>query len=174
MTKLEKVRKALEANPNIVIARVNDHYVFGGPLVDGFDQNVWFSVAPKKGTLCTAEELQEAMMSLVPDVKVSMVRNCYETEYSSELWFGDLFFYEEIGLRRIETVITDEELLSRHGENGLVKEEKMQRRISIRLYPNIMVALNDNCGQYIKKSELPIMDRLWSNVKVLFANCHVE
>lgn len=78
MSKLSKVRDALQRNPKVVIVAVEErNYI---PERNGFwSQTIDFVVAPKKG-LYTAKELQQFMMDLIPpDVELTRMdkfRDC--------------------------------------------------------------------------------------------------
>jgi|SRR3989344_6426080 len=136
MSKLTVVRNSLEANPDVVIVRVNDIKYF--PNRDGFwSQKVDYIVAPRKG-LYTPDELQSFMMSLVPDGLVPTSVDSFQ-EYGNTLRFGVLYFDEKVGKEERTLTLTDDELLNAnipHFGNGKKITEDLLRRTWVRPYPN--------------------------------------
>ena len=122
MSKLTTVRKSLETNSEAVIAKVFEkNYLFerNGYLSHTMD----FWVAPKNG-LYTVKELQEFMISLVPNGMEPTERFDFrQCNSESELELGKLYFEENIGQEKVKRIctITDEELLN---VSGFVDGEK--------------------------------------------------
>lgn len=141
--KLAKVKRALNSNNDVVIVNVEEKIHL--PERDGFwSHTVDFWVAPKKG-LYTADELQNFMIKLIPDLEPSSKDDFREDPY--RITFGKLYFDEKIGEERVTTkrviTLTDEKLFDLAGgfpdgkktiETNEVFDYK--RRIWVRLYPN--------------------------------------
>lgn len=157
MSKLSQVKKALLGNPEIIVIATKEiNYL---PGENGFfSHTVDFFVAPKVGTLSTAEELQTLMMSLVPEIKPTSVDN-FDDRGDDKMSLGKLYFDEYIGTRNIEIVLTDEDMFSIKGcfDGKIEQSTKIERRVWVRLYPNIQAAKSAERGidQYsISKKKL--------------------
>jgi hypothetical protein len=118
-------------------------------------------VAPRTGTVSTAEELQMLMMSLVPGVEPTSVDEFHEGD--DEMRFGKLYFDEYIGTKETceKIVLTDKDMFSTKGfVDGKIERkgtEKIERRAWVRLYPNIQTAMSAENGTdvyRIKKKKL--------------------
>jgi hypothetical protein len=139
MSKLSQVKKALQNNPDITIVATKE--INHLPDKDGFfSHTVDFYVAPKNGTVSTAEELQALMMSLVPEIKPSSIDKFRDLSDSIEL--GKLYFDECIGIKNVKIVLTDEDMFNVGSfvDGKLDRTEKIERRVWVRLYPNIQIA----------------------------------
>ena len=152
MSKLSKVRDALQGNPDVVIVAVyRNNYI---PERSGFwSETIDFVVAPKKG-LYTAEELQQFMMGLIPsDVELTS-KDAFRDWGGDEIELGKLYFDEVIGeeLIRRDITLTDEEVLSTlgfvDGKTVLDKKAKLQRRTWVRVYPDPELAKECYEGMY--------------------------
>ena len=137
MSKLSIVRQSLEANPNVVIVKVDDQKYF--PNADGFwSHKVDYIVAPRRG-LYTADELQPFMMSLVPDGLAHSSVNHF-SQYPKKLIFGTLYFDEKVGEEERILTLTDEELFDADIEGftdgKITVKQDLQRRTWVRPYPN--------------------------------------
>ena len=146
MSKLSQVRKALQDNPNITIVAAKEiNYL---PNKHGyFSHTVDFFVAPKNGTLSTGEELQALMMSLIPGIKPTSVDNFHD--YGDSMSLGKLYFDENIGIKNVKIVLTDEDMFSSIDfvDGKLEQSEKIERRAWVRLYPNIQTAVLAEKGE---------------------------
>ena len=115
MSKLSIVRQALETNPEVIIVDSQERNYL--PDRSGFfchTMDYW--VAPKDG-LYTAEELQDFMMSLVPEGLQPTCKDDFrQYDKNSDLEFGKLYFDEKVGEERKITkrilTLTDEELFN--------------------------------------------------------------
>ena len=136
MSKLTVVRQSLEANPDVVIVHVDDQKYF--PNKDGYwSQKVDYIVAPRR-RLYTADELQEFMMGLVPDLQPTSVDSF--RQYGNTLRFGLLYFDEKVGEEERVLTLTAEDLLNSNTSdfvNGKrTSTEDLLRRTWVRPYPN--------------------------------------
>ncbi len=147
MSKLRKVRDALEGNPEIKIVKVFEkNYLPGNTLYwTAWAYTVDFFIAPIEG-IFSAEKLQKLMLSLVKEPKETM-KDDFE-EDKTTLRFGKLYFDEIIGEKKIreETSITDTDIILSSGvETELyetVRKEQLKRRVWVRLFPSIKLAEN--------------------------------
>ena len=144
MSKLSLVRQALEHNPRVLIGKVMEKNHL--PRRDGYwSHTVDFLVAPHGG-LYTAAELQEFMMSLVPQgLETTCLDSFHDYPDLSAMNFGKLYFDEDIGNEEITRVctITDPDLLNEggfvNGKRTIQEEKPYQRRTWIRPFPNLKI-----------------------------------
>ena len=171
MSKLEIVRKALEENPLIIIAGVEDRNYLPGK--SGYwSHTINFFIAPKN-PIYSIRRLQEFLSNLIP---VSLVIPTQDDEFRDEgpfLSFGKLYYDEDIGTETIqhEIKLTEEGLIPPEKlENGklvLNRTERIQRRTWVSLYPNFDLAKNaiDGLHEYriekkILQLHIPVADRI--------------
>lgn len=159
MSKLTHIRKALQNNPNIKIVSAPERNYL--PNRDGFwSHTVDFYVAPTGGVY-TAKELQELMISVIPELAPTCKDDC--RDWGHELQFGRLYFDEDIGTEiiRREIVLTDEDMFTCggciDGKRIIEGSEKVRRRTWVRVFPNVKIAEEALTGKNeyrISKNEL--------------------
>ena len=172
MSKFTHIRKTLQDNPNITIVGAPERNYLPGR--DGeWSHTVDFHVTPKTGGVYTAKDLQALMMSLVPGLEPTYQDDFRELD--REMWFGRLYFDEDIGTEDVshEIVLTDEDMFSSggfiDGKRIIERTEKVRRRTWVRLFPNAQIAtaaLKCENKYLIYKSEI----LKYSEVVVLFAS----
>ncbi len=147
MSKLSIIRQALETNPGVVIVNTKkrNYLPYSSNRKDFFCHIIDYLVAPKKG-LYTADELQEFMNRLVPDLKPTSQIDFRQYDKNSDLKFGALYFDEKVGRERRITKriirLNDEELLNVdgfvNGEKTIDKDVNIDyiRRTSVNPFPN--------------------------------------
>lgn len=141
MSKLTIVRKSLETNPEVVIAKVFEKNYLPGR--DGYwSHTMDFWVVPKNG-LYTAKKLQDFMMSLVPEgLEPTSIDDFRQYNKKSSLDLGKLYFDEDIGQEKVTRICTlsDEELLNVsgfvNGQRTIEEDRPYQRRTWVSLFPN--------------------------------------
>lgn len=141
--KLAKVKQALNGNDDVVIVNAEEKIYL--PERNGaWSHTVAFWVAPKRG-LYTADELQNFMMKLIPNLEPSSKDDFKEDPY--KITFGRLYFDEKIGEERVTTkrviTLTDKHLFDvacgfPGGKKTIETDEVFdyRRRVWVRLYPN--------------------------------------
>jgi len=141
MSKLSIIRKSLEEDPEVVIAKVFERNYLPG-RIGYWSHTMDFWVAPKNG-LYTAGELQEFMLSLVPKgLGPTLIDNFSQHGEKSVLDFGKLYFDEQIGEEKVTRTctLTDKELLNVSGfVDGKTTIEETQpyvRRIWVKPFPD--------------------------------------
>lgn len=151
ISKLEQVRAALLANPNIVIVGAPERNFLPGR--DGFwSHTIDFHVAPKNGVY-NAEELQTLMLSLVPDLATSCMDQFHQ--YEREMNFGKLYYDEDIGTRvtHQKLTLTDPSMFGAKGfvdgKRVIDQTEKIRRRTWVRLFPDIAIATAALGGNHV-------------------------
>lgn len=154
-SKLVKVRQVLEGNEAIVIVHSKEEKPGSERGIKGWSQFVTFWVAPRARGIYAPAELQQLMMSLVPDLQFTYKSDCGEN--SALLWFGDLCFDEKIGqeTKIHEVIITDENFLpspqfpETFVDGKYVKTEikDLCRRTLIRIFPDVLIARRDASGE---------------------------
>jgi len=165
MSKLEYVLQALKENSNILIVGIKEQTLVS-PYNDSWNHTVACFVAPKL-SLSTAKELQQLMVSLIPNLQP----NCQDNfrEGSREMEFGKLYFDETIGVKTThrEITITDSQvsLPINFVDGKLVIDEttEIKRRIWVKLYPTTTIAtnayLNGVNEHYISKRLIALSSR---------------
>ncbi|MGC9599149.1 MAG: hypothetical protein ABSE18_02070 [Minisyncoccia bacterium] len=159
------IKETLFDDRKIVVVDIFEPY--WDPVEEGGCQEVNIYIAPKSGTR-SAEDLQELLDGLLPLPPSDARRFC---ERENRLEFGCMYFDEHIGTMssRREFTLTDETLCAKLPESFIsptkVIEEKcaLVRRIWIRLYPNVQIALWASQGQFrddIPKKVLEAQNRL--------------
>jgi hypothetical protein len=138
MSILKTIRQSLEENPKVVVVKVLETNYLPHKDPYGWAHTVDFMVAPRGRGIYTAEELQEFMMSLVPEGLQPTSKDNFFQYSSGSLEFGKLYFDEVIGKEKIIGTLFDEELSNVNGfVNGQITiEEPYKRRIWIRPFPS--------------------------------------
>lgn len=159
ISKLEKVRKALEEHIKITIVGTTE----GGELPgrsreedygksqSDYWQHINFFVAPNEGVY-TAKELSVLLKSLVSTLEPTS--ESYFCEWGSVMDLGALYFTEEIGAVNIryevnlnEGVSTPKNLID--GNLVIEKVNTASRNTVVRLFPNIQFAKNALNGKNV-------------------------
>lgn len=141
-TKIDAVREQLQANPNVYFAGEIHCYHSGAPENSYWTETVDLIVAPTIPQF-DADELNVFMNSLITDVELSN-RDSARSRFDGGLELGKLYYDETIGsiskvtLTTIET--TEPEIIQRAertvGESRSERQDKMQRRTWVRVYPD--------------------------------------
>lgn len=174
------IRKALEANPKIVIVTVKEKSYLPNysPGRDGkWSHVVDFWVAPKEG-LYEYYKLQEFMLDLIPDLAPTSQENfqkrILDEDSNWPMGFGSLYFDEKIGEERVirDSILTlrDEDMLNIEGlVDGAIKihSDKIReclRRTIVSPFPDERLARDELQGKsriysYIKNGQRSIRRR---------------
>ena len=168
MSKLTIVRQVLETNPEVVIVNTDERNHLPDRL--GFCHTVDYRIAPKNG-LYTADELQEFMVSLVPEgLEPTMKDDFYQHGKGGLLNFGKLYFDEKIGEERITRIctLTDEELLNVSGfvdgRRTIEETHPYTRRTWVRPFPNERF-IRDVLNGELEFSEYSVTSRVLEDYK---------
>ncbi len=151
---LSRIAGALNANPAIF-------HTVGYPVAEPNSEVchwVEYFVAPKTGGLYCALELQEFMMSLLPNIDAYNNGHKFDQD-SHGIDFGALRFDEQIGGQVLWciTTITDKDMPAT-GKKSFRSTRPAIRRIFVRPYPNAQIAKEASEGKrkqdYIKWGDL--------------------
>ena len=139
MTKLEIIQRRLNelaASGKIVIEDTEEKNFL--PYADGYwSHTVEFCIRLLTDET-TAEQLQKAMMNLIPELPPTTVDRFHDWS-DGTLHGGLLYFDEDIGTSRTQITLTDGHLFNTKGFKGdtCIIENKIQRRIWVRVLPKI-------------------------------------
>lgn len=142
MSKLAEIKKHLANNPDLVIVQTRDNNYLPGKK-NGWSHEVELFISPKNG-LYSADELQEFLTSLIPNIETNDEVKFNQGEHI--LTFGRLYFLEEVGNKTVhaDITLTEEAALTCpdfvDGKISFDLNEKLYRSICIRLFPNLKVA----------------------------------
>lgn len=137
---LRHVREGLQTNRGVYFAGEILHSNYGSGWLEAVD----IIVAPVK-PIYDASKLNKFMDSLIPEIPRSARDEAYKISEGSDFSLGRLYFDETIGTTRKEIKITtttvEPEALKRAGvsigESHETKDEQLQRRIWVRVYPDV-------------------------------------
>lgn len=149
MNELHHIKTSLESNPEVTIVDVIE-VMYLPNTSQRVVQTVDYIVVPKQG-LYTANELQEFMRRLVPDLKPYMKDEFRPYEKFFEL--GKLCFEEKFGEEQVTRIctITDEPLADKigfvEGKRTIEETRDYLRRIWVKPFPDERLA--KRLGPYV-------------------------
>jgi len=156
MSKLKEIMKKLQENKEITVIDIETKNYH--PERDGFWSETCNIIIAPNTSIFDAKKLQEFMMNLVPTLEPTQVSEFYS--YPSELYFGKLFFDEDIGNERVIKIftITDEDYRQRadftmgelkRGKHIIDRTKSLRRRTWVNPYPCREIARSAKQGSNV-------------------------